>query len=88
MELSILPNSNATSPLCQFWDYDDVTKCGRFELEYYPPLIIGTISFVILLIKSTISLRKRRQGNQIHLDTSNDTETRPLFGKLKWLWDY
>ncbi|MCP8717953.1 MAG: ATP-binding cassette domain-containing protein [Asgard group archaeon] len=78
MELSILPNSNATSPLCQFWDYDDVTKCGRFELEYYPPLIIGTISFVILLIKSTISLRKRRQGNQIHLDTSNDTETRPL----------
>ena len=55
-----------------------MTKCGRFELEYYPPLIIGTISFVILLIKSTISLRKRRQGNQIHLDTSNDTETRPL----------
>ncbi|KAG5421468.1 YBT1 [Candida metapsilosis] len=65
-----LAQSNGTS--CQFWDYDDITKCARLKLDYYPPLILTGVSFLILFTKSLISYKKRR--GQIKLPD----DTRPL----------
>lgn len=58
--------SNSSS----LWDYDDLTPRGLYDLSLYPPVIIGTLSFLILASKS-ISLYRRR-----HVQLSD--EHRPL----------
>ncbi|KAG2735537.1 hypothetical protein G9P44_001751 [Scheffersomyces stipitis] len=60
-------------PTCSLWHYDDLTRCGRNKLAYYPPLVVGSISFVILVIKSSISLYKRRQSIRL-----SENESQPL----------
>ncbi|KAL6450715.1 YBT1 ATP-dependent bile acid permease [Candida maltosa Xu316] len=74
MSLSGSLKNNSTSTHCQFWEYDDITKCARLELQYYPPLIIGSISLIILLTKSIISLRKKRHSIQL----TDNGESHPL----------
>lgn len=57
--LLLLHPSNSTE--CPFWDYDDITRCTRDKLDYYPPLILGLVSFIVLLAKSVISISKRHR---------------------------
>ncbi|CAD1812854.1 unnamed protein product [Candida parapsilosis] len=64
---------NGTSS-CEFWDYDDITKCARLRLDYYPPLLLTIVSFAILFVKSLISYNKKRRGGQIKLPD----DSRPL----------
>ncbi|KAI5960459.1 YBT1 [Candida pseudojiufengensis] len=66
--------NNTYSTQCQFWDYDDITKCTRFKLDYYTPIILTSISLTILLIKTIISYSKKNK-NKIQL---NENENRPL----------
>lgn len=78
-----LSTSHSNSTLhegCAFWNYDDITRCARLELDFYPPIVLGSVSFLILAVKSLISLQKRRKNQgrgEIYLDESAQ-ETRPL----------
>ncbi|CAI5758659.1 unnamed protein product [Candida verbasci] len=67
---------------CQFWDYDDMTKCGRYNLQFYPPILIGLTSLIILFInvfkKKSIKLDERPLKNDIksmHFDLSRLPDT-------------
>ncbi|KAI5958337.1 YBT1 [Candida theae] len=61
---------------CQFWYYDDITKCARLELDYYPPLILTTISLLVLLTQSLISRRRiKLQDERPLLATTTTTTT-------------
>ncbi|KAI5953498.1 YBT1 [Candida jiufengensis] len=69
-------NNNTYSNNCQFWDYDDITNCTRLKLDFYTPIILISISFIILFIKTIISY-SRKSKIKIELK-ENENENRPL----------
>ncbi|KAK6465385.1 hypothetical protein DFJ63DRAFT_310481 [Scheffersomyces coipomensis] len=66
-------------PKCSsFWDYDDITRCGRDQLDSIPPVLIGGISLTILTLKSLISFyNNKKRSRNIQLG-----EDRPLLSNV------
>ncbi|RLV94170.1 ATP-dependent bile acid permease [Spathaspora sp. JA1] len=67
--------SNNATTTCQFWSYDDITQCTKYNLQLYPPAVIGIASASILLSKSILSYAKSFRNS--HQDSDNQ-ETKSL----------
>lgn len=71
--IDIASSANLTIPICQFWNYDDITQCSRDHyLDFGIPFILGLVSFIVLLSKLINSKLKSRKA--IKLDESSETQ--------------
>ncbi|KAG7664937.1 YBT1 [[Candida] subhashii] len=66
------------SQQCAWWHYDDITTCAKYYLSLYPPAVLGSISFAVLLSKSFISYSKRSKKGYSLLQPEDSPESQPL----------
>lgn len=58
------------SNACKFWNYDDITECGRFELFFYTPILVLSV----LIISTSLNIGWNFLVHKYHLNSSDFSE--------------